>query len=234
MVTALLVFARCAGFVFRAPGFSHPAVPPMLRAAFSIVLAVVIVPALHANGLRVEGLAAVLALMTEFLIGSALGMAASLVYDAAYAGGRMVDDYVGVKAMAPSIELVAPSGYGRVWSLVLTGAFFLTGAYRLTLWSLATSFERIPLDAPLHARAWAAFAASFCAQFVGVALQVAAPAIGLAFVVQVALGSLSRVIPRFGSFTLAFPLTFAAALIATTIVVPLAADRAPFPVVAIP
>jgi flagellar biosynthetic protein FliR len=234
MVTALLVFARCAGFVFRAPGFSHPAVPAMLRAAFSIVLAVVIAPALHANGLRVEGLAAVLALMTEFLIGSALGMAASLVYDAAYAGGRMVDDYVGVKAMAPSIELVAPSGYGRVWSLVLTGAFFLTGAYRLTLWSLATSFERIPLDAPLHARVWAAFAASFCAQFVGVALQVAAPAIGLAFVVQVALGSLSRVIPRFGSFTLAFPLTFAAALIATTIVVPLAADRAPLPVVAIP
>jgi flagellar biosynthetic protein FliR len=173
-------------------------------------------------------------LTVEFLIGSALGMAASLVYDAAYAGGRMVDDYVGVKAMAPSIELVAPSGFGRIWSLVLTGAFFLTGAYRLTLWSLATSFERIPLDAPLRAGAWAAFAANFCMQFVAVALQVAAPAIGLAFVVQVALGSLSRVIPRFGSFTLAFPLTFAAALIATTIVVPFAGDRAPLPVTAIP
>lgn len=224
-MTVLLAFARCAGFVFRGPGFSHPAVPPMLRAAFAIVLAVAIAPSLHANVSHLDGVAAVLALMLEFLIGSTLGMAASLVYDAAYAGGRLVDDYVGVKAISPSIELVAPSGFGRIWSLVLTGAFFLTGAYRLTLWSLATSFERMPLDVPLHAGAWGAFAANFCMQFVAVALQIAAPAIGLAFVVQIALGSLSRVIPRFGSFTLAFPLAFAAALVATAIVVPYAGDR---------
>ncbi len=234
MVTALLVFARCAGFVFRAPGFSHPAVPATLRAAFAIVLAVVIAPALHTSVPRIGGIAAVFALMLEFLIGGALGMAASLVYDAAYAGGRMVDDYVGVKAMAPSIELVAPSGFGRIWSLVLTGAFFLTGAYRVVLWSFVMSFRRLPLQSPVHAGAWAAFAANFSMQFVAIALQIAAPAIGLAFVVQIALGSLSRVIPRFGSFTLAFPLAFAAALIATTIVVPTAGDRAPLPVTALP
>ena len=87
-------------------------------------------------------------------------MAASLVYDAAYAGGRIVDDYVGVKAIAPSVVLVAPSGFGRVWSLAFTGAFFLTGAYRLTLLGFAQSFVRIPLQSPLHAGAWASFAAS--------------------------------------------------------------------------
>ena len=52
-------------------------------------------------------------------------MAASL-YDGAYAGGRAVDDYVGVKAIAPSVQLVAPSGFGRIWSLAFTGGFFLT------------------------------------------------------------------------------------------------------------
>jgi flagellar biosynthesis protein FliR len=56
----------------------------------------------------------------------------------------------------------------------------------------------------------------------------------LAFVVQIALGALSRVIPRFGTFTLAFPLAFAAALIATAIVVPLAAFHAPPPMLGIP
>jgi flagellar biosynthesis protein FliR len=65
-------------------------------------------------------------------------------------------------------------------------------------------------------------------------LQVAAPALVLAFVVQIALGALSRVVPRFGSFTLAFPLAFAAALIATAIAVPLAAEHAPAPLLAIP
>ncbi|HEY3676930.1 MAG TPA: hypothetical protein VGK84_13165, partial [Candidatus Tumulicola sp.] len=54
------------------------------------------------------------------------------------------------------------------------------------------------------------------------------PAIATVFVVQIALGSLSRAVPRFGSTTLAFPLVFAAALIATA----LAASPLSLPVVA--
>jgi flagellar biosynthesis protein FliR len=63
---------------------------------------------------------------------------------------------------------------------------------------------------------------------------VAAPAVALAFVVQIALGALSRVVPRFGSFTLAFPLAFAAALVATVLSVPLAAEHVPAPILSIP
>jgi flagellar biosynthetic protein FliR len=234
MVAGLLVLARCAGFVFRAPGFSHPSVPTPLRGGFALILAMLIAPSLSGAQLRLDGGVFVAELLVEFLLGSAIGMAASLVYDAAYAGGRIVDDYVGVKAIAPSVVLVAPSGFGRVWSLAFTGAFFLTGAYRLTLLGFAQSFVRIPLQSPLHAGAWASCAAVFAANFLAVALQVAAPALGLAFVVQIALGALSRVIPRFGTFTLAFPLAFAAALIATAIVVPLAAFHAPPPMLGIP
>ena len=176
----------------------------------------------------------VIAILGEFLLGSAIGMAASLIYDAAYAGGRVVDDYVGVKAIAPSLQLVAPSGFGRVWSLAFTGAFFLSGAYRLALLGLAESIDRLPLGAGLHAGGWGAFAANFAATIFLVALQVAAPAVALAFVVQIAVGTLSRVIPRFGSFTLAFPLAFAAALIATAIAVPVIAEHSPAPLLSIP
>jgi flagellar biosynthetic protein FliR len=164
--------------------------------------------------------ALVVALVGEFLIGAALGMAASLLYDAAYAGGRVVDDYVGVRAIAPSLQLVAPSGFGRVWSLALTGAFFLTGAYRPTLAGFVASFARMPPGSTLDPSAWADFVAHFATDFAAAALQVAAPAVGMAFVVQIALGALSRVVPRFGSFTLAFPLAFAAAIVMTAMAVP--------------
>ncbi|MFZ0681353.1 MAG: flagellar biosynthetic protein FliR, partial [Candidatus Cybelea sp.] len=107
----MLVLARCTGFVFRAPGFSHPSVPAPLRGGFALVLAILIAPSLSGAQLRLDSLGFVAALIVEFLLGSAIGMAASLVYDAAYAGGRIVDDYVGVKAIAPSVVLVAPSGF---------------------------------------------------------------------------------------------------------------------------
>jgi flagellar biosynthesis protein FliR len=234
VVTALLVFTRCAGFVFRAPGFSHPSVPAPLRAALAAALAIAITPGIGRPAQVVDVIAFVIALLTEFLIGSAIGMTASLVYDGAYAGGRVVDDYVGVKAIAPSLQLVAPSGFGRVWSLAFTGGFFLSGAYRLAVLGFAQSFARVPPGGSLHPQGWSTYAAEFAATIVVVALQVAGPAVALAFVVQIALGALSRVIPRFGSFTLTFPLAFAAALVATAIALPLAAAHIPAPLLAVP
>ena len=232
---ALLVFARCAGFVFRAPGFSHPSVPAPLRAALSLLLTAAVLPAFAgSHAVRYDGAAFVLACASEFFIGAAFGMAASLVYDGAYAGGRAVDDYVGVRAIAPSLQLVAPSGFGRIWSLAFTGGFFLSGAYRPTLLGLAASFTRLPPGTAPHAAGWAAFAAAFATTIVLVALQVAGPSIALAFVVQIALGSLSRAVPRFGSFTLAFPLAFAAALVAAVLAMPLVAGRELAPVLAVP
>jgi flagellar biosynthesis protein FliR len=234
MVTALLIFARCTGFVFRAPGFSHPSVPAPLRVGLAIVLTFAISAGMRPAIGAADGAALAIALATEFFIGAAIGMTASLVYDGAYAGGRMVDDYVGVKAIAPSLGIVAPSGFGRVWSLAFTGSFFLSGAYRLAILGFAQSFTHIPIGSSFHPFAWIPFTGAFAVAIVSVALQVAAPAVAMAFVVQIALGALSRVVPRFGSFTLAFPLAFAAALVMTTIAVPIAAGHVPVPILAIP
>jgi flagellar biosynthesis protein FliR len=230
----LLVFGRCAGFMFRAPGFSHPSVPPPVRAGMAIVLTLAVLPSLHAAGRGIDGIVFLIAMATEFLLGSAIGMVASLVYDGAYAGGRAIDDYVGVKAIAPSLQLVAPSGFGRIWSLAFTGGFFLLGAYRYVLPAFAQSFVRIAPGAPFDAHAWAPYAVGLAGTIVLVGIGVAAPSIGLAFVVQIALGALSRAVPRFGSLTLVFPLAFAAALIATAVALPFIAQRALVPVLSIP
>lgn len=231
--TTLLVFARCAGFAFRAPGFSHPSVPPPVRAGIALFLTIAISTGVHAAH-EVDGIALIVGMLTEFLLGSAIGIAASLLYDGAYAGGRLLDDYVGVKAIAPNVDVVAPSGYGRIWSIAFTGGYFLLGAYRLTLLALAHSFVTVAPGAPFDAHAWAPFIVSLATTIVLVALSVAAPAIALAFVVQVALGALSRTIPRFASFTLSFPLVFGAALIVTAISVPLLAAQAGHPILTFP
>jgi flagellar biosynthesis protein FliR len=232
VTTGLLVFARCVGFALRAPGFSHPSVVPAVRAGLALFLALAITPAVTATPL--DGLLLVLAFANEVVVGGTIGMVASLIYDAAYAGGRAVDDYVGVKALAPNLALVAPSGFGRVWSLAYTGAFFLLGGYRVTLPAFAESFARIPLGLPLASHAWGPYVIGFASAALLVALGVAAPAIGLSYVVQIALGALSRAVPRFGNVTLTFPLGFAAALIATVLGVPLFIAHAGVPTLSFP
>jgi flagellar biosynthesis protein FliR len=89
----LLTFARCAGFVFRAPGFSHPCVPPPLRAGFAYVLALPLAHGLP-DRLRLPPGGLLAGILCETLVGAAIGIAASMLYDGAYAGGRLVDDFV--------------------------------------------------------------------------------------------------------------------------------------------
>ena len=60
------------------------------------------------------------------------------------------------------------------------------------------------------------------------ALVIAGPALIVAAAIQLALGAVSRVVPRFGNFTLPFPIVFGAivlmTLAAVPLVVPLAGD----------
>ena len=215
---ALLVFARCAGFTARAPVFGHPSVPHAMRAGLALALTLAVAPGVRASSL--DGIALLAGLVVEFLLGSAIGMGASVLYDGAYAGGRVLDDYVGVKAIAPSVQLVAPSGFGRLWSLAFTGAYVLTGAYRIAVPAFAASFTRVPPGVPLDPHVWFAFVANLASTIVLVGASVAAPAIALAFVAQVALAALARTIPRFGGFALAFPLVFGAVLLVCIAAVP--------------
>lgn len=217
--TALLIFARTLGFVWRAPGFSHPAVPSTLRAALAVVIALGLLPAAHP--VQESGVTLVAAAALDLAIGAAIGMGASMLYDGAYFGGRMLDDYVGIRGSVPNAPVYASSGFGRIWSLVFTAGFFLLGGYQIVIAVLARSFARIPLTAIPPAHAAGTFAVSLATGIVQAALLVAAPAIALVFVAQLALGAMTRVNPRFASFTLSFPIVFGTALVATLICIPL-------------
>lgn len=230
---ALLVFARCAGFVFRAPGFSHPSVPPMVRAGLALVLAIAIVPAVQ--GLRTpHGMAFVLAVACDFGIGAAIGIAASVLYDGAYAGGRALDDYVGIRGSVPNAQIFAGAGFGRIWSLVFTAGFFLLGGYRVLILAFSRTFESVPPGGSVSAHALYDYAVALPVSIIEAALLVAGPAIALVFVAQLTLGALTRVIPRFASFTLSFPIVFAVALIATIIAIPLLFGQSAVPWLRVP
>jgi flagellar biosynthetic protein FliR len=229
----LLVFARCAGFVFRCPGLSHPSVPHAVRAGLALVLAIAIAPTVRITN-SFDGVAFVIATASEAAVGAAIGFAASILYDGAYAGGRALDDYVGIRGSVPGAQVFAASGFGRIWSLVFTAGFFLLGGYRIVLLAFARSFERLPPGATPSPHALYAYAIALPASIIEAALLVAGPAIAIAFVGQITLGALARVIPRFAAFTLSFPIVFGLALIATLLAIPFLLPQSAFPWIRVP
>ena len=220
--TAALVFARCAGFVFRAPGFSHPAVPAAARAGIALVLAVCVLPGVRANAAP-GGLALVFALAAELATGAAIGFGASVLYDGAYAAGRVLDDYAGIRASVPVAGVASAGSFGRLWSNAFLAAFFLLDGYRYVVLVFARGFSKVPPGALVHAASLSRFALTIPTLILAAAVEIAGPAVALVFVAQFALGALSRAIPRFASFTLSFPVVFGVALIVTALMVPLLA-----------
>jgi flagellar biosynthetic protein FliR len=231
--TTLLVLARSAGLVFRAPGFTHPSVPPMVRAALALALALCIAPGVAARPVLDLG-AFTLAIAGEVALGAAIGFAASLLYDGAYYAGRMIDDYIGVRGSVPNAAVTSAQGFGRLWSSVFLAGFFLLDGYAVVVRAFAESFVHVGAGAMLAPAAWRAFALVLPATIVQVAFAIAAPAITVVALVQLALGAIARVVPRFGNFSLAFPIVFAAAIVMAIVTIPLLAPLAAHPRLPLP
>jgi flagellar biosynthetic protein FliR len=224
----LLVFARCTGFVFRAPGFSNPDVPPPVRAVVAVAISFALAPA-HAATARMAPGAFPFALAAEALVGAAIGIAASMLYDGAFAGGRALDDYVGIRASVPSANVQAGAGFGRLWSLAFATAFFTLGGYRIAIEAFDDAFATLPPGALVTSSNLATFAIALPQTLVRAALFVAGPALALALVAQVGLAAIARVVPRFSTFALAFPVIFACAILATIAALPVVLPAAASP-----
>jgi len=231
--TLLLVFARSAGLMFRAPGFTHPAVPMIVRLALALSLALGIAPAVQARPELDLGLFT-LAIAGEVAIGAAIGLGASLLYDGAYYGGRMIDDYVGFRGSVPNAGVTSAQGFGRLWSSLFLAGFFLLDGYAVLVRAFAASFDHIGAGALIGPGAWYHFALALPQTISSAALLVAAPAIAVAAVVQLSLAAIARVVPRFSSFTLSFPIVLAAALLVAIATLPLYGSLAAHPIMLVP
>jgi flagellar biosynthetic protein FliR len=228
-----LVFARCAGFVFRAPGFSHAAVPPIVRVGLALALAMGLAPAVRSPHALPAG-SFVLALALEVAIGALLGLAASVLYDGITAGARALDDYVGIQDSVRTTASSAGDAFSKLWTITFVSAFFVFGGYRLLLIVFANGLTSLPPGTLLQPGHLMDLAVSLPSLAIRAALVVAGPGIVLGFLAQLALGAVARVIPRFANFTLTFPIVFAIVLLATLVTLPFAATLAGRPWMHVP
>ncbi|MBV8371196.1 MAG: flagellar biosynthetic protein FliR [Candidatus Eremiobacteraeota bacterium] len=231
--TALLVFARAAGLMSRAPAFSHPSVPPIVRAGLAMALAFAVAPLVPASR-QLDLAAFAFALAGDFVVGAAIGFGAALLYDGAYYAGRTIDDYLGVRGSVPGANVTSAQAFGRLWSASFLAAFVLLDGWAPVVGAFAESFAHVASGAFVAPAAWERFALALPETILRAAFAVAAPAVAVAAALQLAFGAVARVVPRFSSFTLAFPAVFAAALVVTVIAVPLLAPAGARPWLVVP
>jgi len=209
-----IVLSRAGAAVMLLPGFGEVDIPPMLRAGFLVGLALLLVPLLEpAMPPMPDDIGSLLAMVAgELLVGAWIGWLARLVVLSAGMAGQVASYMLGLANVLRPDPAAGAQSTALEHLLVMAAilSVFATGLHAMPLLALAGSYALIPPGAMpsgadgtttiVAATILAALADSFV-----LALRLAAPFLLAGIVWQVALGLLSRLVPRLQVYFVAMP-----------------------------
>ncbi|HEU0256425.1 MAG TPA: flagellar biosynthetic protein FliR [Microbacteriaceae bacterium] len=202
-----LIAVRIAAFLAIAPPFSSTAFPLQLKAALSVLLALVLVPRVAAGYTEQDTGPFLLALVFAAVTGAALGFLVYIAFAAVQVSGSFLDQFGGFAAAEQYDPGAGTNGaqFTRLYQMTALALLFASDGYQLILGGLVRSFTAIPIAAHVDIDRVAQSLAGSVTQLFVSALQIAGPTIVVLFLANVALGLLTRVSPAMNAFTLGPP-----------------------------
>lgn len=224
-VTTVVLFAsRVGGLLLIAPVFSSRTVPMAVRTALLVLLTWLLAPV----AVRAQAGAPALtpaAMLTETLVGLAIGLGAALLVGAAEAMGDLLAVNIGLSGASVLDPLTAYSVpvLGQFTNLLALTLLLSSDAHLLMLDALSASTRLLPVGAPLDAQAGFATMAGLGSMLFALGLRFAAPVIAVVLLANTALAILTRVAPQVNVLSIAFPLQIGVGLLALLASLPLLA-----------
>nr|WP_279237416.1 flagellar biosynthetic protein FliR [Dyella sedimenti] len=206
---------RAGGLCLIAPVFGDAVAPQRVRLGVMMVLAFVLAP-LAPTSIDLTSAEGVSTMVSQVLIGAAIGFVLKLAFEAVSLGGQLV----GQSMSLGFAETVDPSGGGsstvlsQFYLLTVTLLFLAMDGHLRLIALLADSFHSLPpgqsaIDGNgLHA------VVAFATHLFGGAVRVALPAMTSLLMVNIGFAAISRAAPAMNLFAVGFPITLTLGLVA--------------------
>jgi flagellar biosynthesis protein FliR len=213
---AALPLGRVAGLVMVAPIFSSKSIPRRVRAAFVVMLTIVLIPlAPRGNLPDALSLSGMAVMVEQVAIGVMLGFILRVLFEAVAFGGELVGIGMGLsfgRTVDPSNGTSTPVA-SQLYMMLATLLFLAMNGHLELIRLLASSFTSLPPGAATLGREtfWA-IAGLGSALFSG-AVRVALPAMIALLVVNLGFGVMSRAAPSLNLFAIGFPVTLIVGLL---------------------
>jgi len=201
-----LMMGRIMPLIVFAPFIGGDIVPSQVKMGVGIALTILLYPFVADTQIPIGAITFVLLLLKEVFIGLAVAFAATMAFEAARAAGTFVDTVSGANmatVFVPQIQQQATLFSDFKFQLTIVVFLGLNG-HHLVIEALFHSFELIPLNE------WPKFGHGFwpffnltirmTAEFLVIAIALAAPAALATFIADLALGLVNRVAPQIQVF----------------------------------
>lgn len=216
LVGFLLALVRAAAWVALAPPFSSRVIPVTVKTGLAVALALAGAPHLAghhpAPSLDMSWLMGAAAV--QFAAGLALGFVAHLLFSAVQSAGSMLDLMGGMNlpsSLDPLSENQTPI-LGQLYEMIAMVLLFVSGADLILVRGFLKSFDGVGYTFGATGGIGRVLLGDVSTFFVA-ALEIAAPLLAVLFLVQVALGLVSRAAPQMNVFAFAFPAQIIAVLL---------------------
>ena len=195
----ILLVVRASGLFITAPILGHRTVPVQAKIGLIILLAIITLPTIHQT--NVPEAASLIGLvgmvLKEFMVGVLIGFFFALLMKAAEMAGALVGFQVGLiiaQAFDPNAGGQVPI-LGRLWLMLAMVIFLAIGGHHMMIQAFNDSYRVIEPGQMLISGDTAEIMIKFSAYTFVLALKIAAPVMITLVLTDVALGTVSKVMP---------------------------------------
>lgn len=201
---------RVAGFVLAAPIASEAVIPRLVKIVMSVALAFLMAPLVQIPAsLSIFSGAGLLAAVQEVLIGVAVGMVVTLVFEALTFAGQTISLSMGLgfATLVDPQRGAQTTVIGQMFMIMGILTYLAINGHLMLLGVLAESFQSLPVGAAHIDRNFLLSVVLWGARVFESGLLIALPAVIALVIVNLALGVVTRAAPQLNLFGIGFTVT---------------------------
>lgn len=209
------IFIRTTSILLSAPFFGVKGIPSAVKIGLSLMIAVLLLPVVPPVDIPLNFFAWVPAILSEVLIGAAIGFMARVVMAGVELAGQMVGFQMGFGI----VNIIDPHTNNQV-SIIATFQgilamllFFTVNAHHYFISAIAVSLKIVPPFGALISGGVISTLISLSGGIFVTALKLGAPVMAALLFANVAMGVIARTVPQVNIFMMGFPVTIAVGLI---------------------
>lgn len=212
LIIFLLVLSRITGTLMTAPLFSTSPIPSQLKGALAALIAFIMYPYIlqHSQiAVPYDLITMTLLVMKEVLVGVLIGFCASLIFVGIQIGGQLVSTQMGL-TIAESLDPVTHQNVpilGQFYLYIASMVFIYMNGHQWIFENVFTSYKTLPmgLDFSFTPKLTEQII-YFISQLFPIAFSVIMPIFAILFVLDIALGFMSKMMPQMNIFMVSLPL----------------------------
>ncbi len=221
----LLVFVRMTGLFVVAPIFGRRNIPAYFKIGFSFFSALILVNTTVVQnaqyGNSIPGYA--LLIIKEFLVGLSIGFVAYLACTAIYIAGEIIDRQIGfaiANVMDPISNIQVPVT-SNLYFIISMLMFLTINGHHMLIQTLFDSFQSLPLGAAVLNEEIVDGISGLFTTVLATGFKIAAPIVAAILVTDIALGTISKMVPQINIFVVGMPLKIIVGMVILIITIPL-------------